>query len=177
MLQTAHEHYARQQRIQAAAHVNALRAYRRHDLKELSRVVVSYQAVAAADAIRSVPLMLAEQGIDAEAVGTVQPLAFAGRTASGYSLLQVLSDVTSEFQLGLILSTELADASRMAGSVSTVARPKVGGLHPVSGAAVMQPLRCPGRQVLPGQGGVSAASALRLSQRSRERGHCRRPDR
>ena len=70
MLRSALEHYRRQQQLTAAGLLEARRASKRGPL-QVAKVVAAYQVAVARDAVQAVPLMLAEQGIPDEPVGTV----------------------------------------------------------------------------------------------------------
>ena len=69
MLDSAVEHYARQARITALGLIAARRARDQGDMDRLLAVVVGAQLAAASEAADAVPVMLEEQGVDAETVG------------------------------------------------------------------------------------------------------------
>ena len=130
MLASALDHYARQQRITAKALIAARRA-RWGTLARLTAIVTTFQIVAAKDAAQSSPLMLAEQGIDTDMAGAVVPSALAGVASDG-RLLESLLDLTrlpdaTEVMFDRIITTQIQDAARGAGSVAVAATPAVTG--------------------------------------------------
>ena len=130
MLASAEAHYVRQQRITAAA-LTAARRARFGSLDRLVAVVAAGQVLAARDSAASVPLMLAEQGIETDVAGVVSARALAGSASDGRGLRGLL-DFTrdprvTDYLFALIVSTQLQDAARGAASVAIAARPKVTG--------------------------------------------------
>jgi hypothetical protein len=125
MLDSALEHYRRQQRISAAGLVAARNARNKGSV-EIARVVTAFQIVAARDAIASVDGMLDEQGIDDPPVGTPNPLAVAGVASDGRTLTTLFDQATTDYQFGLMVATQLQDAARTAASMGIVARQQVG---------------------------------------------------
>lgn len=127
MLTSATEHYKRQQRLNALGVIAARKAWRRGSRKELVAAVVLFQRAAATDAVRSVPLMLAEQDITAPPVASVNVNAFAGIASDGRPLVSLLSIPSTEPALSLIVATQLQDAARGAAGASVAVRPNVTG--------------------------------------------------
>lgn len=119
MLTSAREHYARQQRITAAGLVAARKARPSGNL-EVARSVAAYQLLAARDAADAVPLMLAEQGIASEPVGTVAVTALAGTASDGRPLPTLFAQAATDIAFDLMVVTQLQDAARGAGSVGMV---------------------------------------------------------
>jgi hypothetical protein len=127
MLTSAREHYERQQRISAAGLIAARRAWVRGDTGRVVSAVVAAQLVAARDAVESVPLMLAEQGLSTDAAGEVDPRAFAGVASDGRPLASLLAIPETLPAFELIVATQLQDAARGAAGVATVAHPVATG--------------------------------------------------
>lgn len=119
MLQSALEHYRRQQRITTAGLLAARKA-RKGGSVEVARVVIAYQLLAARDAADAVPLMLAEQGIESDPVGTVAAAAMAGTASDGRPLPSLFDQATSDFAFDLMVATTLQDAARGTASVAMV---------------------------------------------------------
>lgn len=130
MLRSALDHYARQQQITARGLAAARRA-RWGPLARLVAVVALFQQAAAKDAADSVPLMLAEQDIDADMLGVVVPAALAGVASDGRPLASLLdltrSDTWNGARFDRLVVTQLQDAARGAASVATAATPAVTG--------------------------------------------------
>lgn len=125
MLQQALEHYRRQQRLTA---LGLLAARRVSDSPaRAAAVVAAFQLAAAEDAAAAVPLMLAEQGIDATAEGQVNTRALSGVASDGRPLQSLLEQAESPNAFDLIVTTQLQDMARMAGSLGGVSRPAVKG--------------------------------------------------
>lgn len=127
-LRSAEQHYARQQRIDAAGLVAARRA-RWGSLGQLVSVMVAFQVLASRDAAGSVPLMLDEQNIDAEPVAAVSVAALAGTASDGRDLRGLMDhtrsrDVTSD-AFDLIVLTQLQDVARAAAALAMAVRPRV----------------------------------------------------
>ena len=130
MLASALDHYARQQKITERALKSARRA-RWGTLARLTAVVSLFQMAAARDAAESVPLMLAEQGIDADVLGIVVPAALAGVASDGRPLDSLL-DLTraggvTDYQFDRIVATQVQDAARQAAGAAVATRPQVPG--------------------------------------------------
>lgn len=105
-------------------------------------VVAALQVTGAREAVSYVPRVLDEQGMDAPAVATVQPLAFA-RGSSGLPLPDVLATVPAAVKRSVgaagregalrsglallegIAETHIADACRLASAAEMTARPAV----------------------------------------------------
>lgn len=148
--------YSREQRLVAAALI-ALRqrfplfraasidASFARLLPELVAILASVQMLAARNAQTYVPSVLTELGLDAAAVAEIRPSAFVG-ASSGVSLETLFGSVPIEAKVDMstgldfgtveertasrlegIMETQVADASRMATSVATTARPTVTG--------------------------------------------------
>lgn len=144
VLQSALEHYARQQRITAAGLTAARRA--RGDLRRLTAVVTLFQRLAATDAVNAVDPMLAEQGIEAPPVSQVATAALAGVASDGRPLESLFGQAADEFALDLMIVTQLQDAARVAAGVSIAARPRVGGY-----VRMLNPPSCPRCAILAGK--------------------------
>lgn len=127
MLTSATEHYKRQQRLSALAVIAARRAWARGNPAALLAALILFQRAAATDAVRSVPLMLDEQSLDAPLEAGVNVNAFVGTASDGRPLASLLAIPTTESGLSLIVATQIQDAARMAASVSIAARPAVTG--------------------------------------------------
>jgi hypothetical protein len=125
MLDSALEHYRRQQRISAAGLVAARRARNKGPL-EVARVVTAFQVVAARDAAASVPQMLDEQGVVDDPVGNVAVAALAGVASDGRSLDSLFDQAKTDYQFGLMVATQLQDAARGAAGVAIASRNRVG---------------------------------------------------
>lgn len=125
MLDSASEHYRRQQRITALGLAAARRARKR--LQSVAASVAVFQVAAAQDAAESVPRMLAEQGIDAPPEGSVNPRAFSGTASDGRPLASLLEQAATDAAFDLIVATQIQDAARAAAGVGIAARPGVNG--------------------------------------------------
>lgn len=130
MLATAEAHYARQQRISAAG-LEAARRARFDTLDRLVITVMAAQLAASTEAVRAVPLMLAEQGINADPVESVTARGLVGWASDGRDLPGLLDytrspDVTAT-AFDLIVATQLQDVARAAASVAITVRPSVAG--------------------------------------------------
>src|SRR5690625_4149911 len=132
-LQSAREHYARQQRIVAAGLTAARRAWRSGDTTKLVAIVTLFQMLAARDAVASVQDMLEEQGTAPPAAGTVAVSALAGIASDGRPLESLLDLAQSTQQLSTILETQLQDAARVAAGVGITARPRIGYVRMLEG--------------------------------------------
>lgn len=124
MLQSAAEHYQRQQRFTGAV-LLAARRYRR-DLPKLAVAVAASQLAAARDSLAAVPDMLDEQDIDAPLSAEIPAAAFAGTASDGRPLVSLFEQASSPEALALMAVTQVQDAARQAASVSIAARPRVG---------------------------------------------------
>lgn len=129
-LVSAREHYARQQDIQALALARARRR-RWGPLPALVAGVTAAQVQAVDDAAAAVPLMLAEQNIDADPDVQIVPRALAGSANDGRDLAGLLdytrSPQVTEEAFALIVMTQLQDVARQSASLAIFARPQVGG--------------------------------------------------
>lgn len=119
MLVSATEHYQRQQRITAAG-VLAARQARSNGLSQVVQVVTAYQLAAARDGADSVPLMLAEQGIDSDIVAGVAVTSLAGVASDGRSLAGLFSQADTDYAFDLMVATQLQDVARSASSLAMV---------------------------------------------------------
>lgn len=124
MLQSALEHYRRQQRLSAAAVVAVQEARAAERQLEL---VIAFQIAAARDAAAAVPLMLDEQGLSADSEIQFTPAAVAGVASDGRPLDTLLAQASNDSQLGLMVATQIQDAARAAASIGIVSRPRVDG--------------------------------------------------
>lgn len=125
MLQSALEHYRRQQRITAAG-VAAARKARSNPARLLSIVTV-YQRAAAMDGAISVGQMLDEQNISAPLDGRVNTDRLGGAASDGRPLGSLLEQAQDDAAFALIVATQLQDAARIAAGVSITGRPGVFG--------------------------------------------------
>lgn len=147
VLDSAVEHYARQQRLTAAAVLAVQREWKRGPLA-VAQVLTAFQILAARDAADSVPLMLEEQHIDAPAAGAVVATSVAGVASDGRPL-DTLTDLAATYGqawLGLVAATQVQDAARSASGLSIAARPRVGGW-----VRMMNPPSCSRCAVLAGK--------------------------
>lgn len=127
MLQSATEHYARQQRITAAA---VLAVRREHGGPvAVARIITAFQVLAARDAASAVPLMLQEQGIRSAVAGTIDATSLAGVASDGRPLdtLVGLEQAQDPGWLEMVAASQVQDAARAAASLAIAARPAVGG--------------------------------------------------
>ena len=118
MLNSALDHYRRQQRIATAGLVAARRAKRRGS-RAVAEAVVAFQVLAATDAIGAVPAMLEEQGIDPDPQGQVVPTVFAGTASDGRPLPSLFEQAANDFAFDLMVVTQLQDVARAAGGAAT----------------------------------------------------------
>lgn len=125
MLQSAIEHYERQQRLTAAALV-AVQRRRRSDTLGIAQTVAAFQLAAARDALAAIVPMLDEQGIYDPLVGEVPVEAFAGTASDGRSLTGLIEQARSSDSLSLIVATQIQDMARAAAAVSIAGRRRVG---------------------------------------------------
>lgn len=126
MLESAAEHYGRQQRLTAAALALVRRGDWR-DARRIAEIVAMFQLRAAQDAIDSVEPMLAEQGVSVDPVAAVAPAAaFAGTAMDGRPLVSLFEQATSPGAMALMTVTQVQDAARSAAGVGIVSRPGIG---------------------------------------------------
>lgn len=130
MLASATDHYRRQNLITRRSLIAARKA-RWGSLDNLVRVIAAGQLLAARDAASAVPLMLAEQDIDATADAEPAPRSLTFTASDGRSL-DGLMDYTRQPEVtpaafDLIVTTQIADAARGGGLVSILTRPAVNG--------------------------------------------------
>lgn len=124
MLRSANEHYAAQRRLSDRARLLGRRAW----LAGGGTAGLSLlQREAAQESSHAVQRMLAEQNVDADPAGAVNPGAFAGRASNGGSLPGLLSQAESESSMVLMFATQVADAGRVASGVAIASRPAVSG--------------------------------------------------
>lgn len=125
MLQSALEHYRRQQRITAAGLASA-RTARRRGAGRVSQVVTAFQVLAARDAARSVEDMLAEQNISVDPDAEIVPASVAGVASDGRSLDTLFEQADTDRMFDLMVATQLQDAARMVASMGVTVRDQVG---------------------------------------------------
>lgn len=126
MLASAREHYLAQQRLTVAAVARARQVASRGSV-DVARVIAGFQLLAAQQAARAVPAMLAEQGVTAPASGSVAPTALAGVASNGLPLVPLLDAVQTTYALERFVATQVQDMGRAAASVSIASRPEVEG--------------------------------------------------
>lgn len=125
-LQSAREHYERQQRITARA-VSAAREAQQAPPSRLAAIVALFQALAARDAVDAVPRMLTEQGVTPTSPLRVLIQALVGIASDGRPLESLMSVARPGPHLDMIVSTQIQDAARVAGGLAITARPQVAG--------------------------------------------------
>lgn len=143
MLQSALEHYQRQQRLSTAALIASRR--KRITPAELAKVVAAIQLLAARDSLDAIQPMLDEQNISAPLTSTIPAAAFAGTASDGRPLESLFAQAASPDALGLMVVTQIQDAARAASSVSIAARPRIGYVR------MMNPPSCSRCAVLAGK--------------------------
>lgn len=146
MLQSAAEHFRRQQQITAAGLKAAGRA--RGNLRRLTSVVTLFQQTIATESLTGVADMLAEQNLNAPLEATVNPGGISGVASDGRplgSLLDVASQ-SDDVAFALIVTTQLKDAARISAGISIAARPNVQGY-----VRMVSPPCCPRCAVLAGR--------------------------
>jgi hypothetical protein len=124
MLQSAVEHYARQQAITRRAIKDGFRTPGLPG--RVAQVVTEAQTRAAQDALDSIDPMLDEQSIVAPPAGLFAAASFAGTASDGRPLDTLLAQATDLFTLGLMITTQIQDAARQAAATSIADRPKIG---------------------------------------------------
>lgn len=124
MLETALEHYRRQQRLTTAGLLAARRE--RTDPHAAARVVTGFQLVAARDAVQSIADMLAEQNISIDPDAEVRPESVAGTASDGRPLDSLLAQAKTDKAFDLMVVTQLQDAARVAASMGVAVRDQVG---------------------------------------------------
>lgn len=125
MLNSALEHYQRQQRLTAAALV-AARRRSWHDAQGVASVIAAFQVLAAEDSAASIGPMLAEQDLPDEPLAQVAPRSVAGVASDGRSLVGLLEQAVSPDALGLMVVTQVQDAARTIGAIGVGIRPHMG---------------------------------------------------
>lgn len=125
MLRSAVDHYRLQQRITAQGVAEARKAAKKGP-SAVAAVVAAYQLAAARAGAASVPAMLAEQGVQDPATGSVATTALAGVTSAGFPLEAYFSAIEDVTGLGLAVATQIQDAGRNAEAVSIASRAEVG---------------------------------------------------
>src|SRR5690625_4406676 len=126
-LQSASEHYARQQRITATGVAAARRARETGDVGRMAAIVALFQAMAARDAADAVPDMLEEQNITPASALKVAVQALVGIASDGRPLESLMSLIETEQQLDMIVSTQIQDAARVSGGLAITSRKQVTG--------------------------------------------------
>ena len=124
MLQSALEHYQRQQQITAAA-IEATKA-RENNPAALAAVIAALQLRAAQDALDSIEEMLEEQNLLAPLIGALFARAFAGTASTGLPLEGLFSLADGIDALMRMALTQIQDAARQAAATSIAARPRLG---------------------------------------------------
>lgn len=145
MLQSAAEHHRAQQHIVATALIAAHKAARRGSAV-VAAVVTAYQLAAAREATQAVPQMLAEQGVKAPPAGMVALASLAGIASDGRPLDTLFAQASNAYALGLMVSTQVRDAARVAAGVETAIRPALEGY-----VRVLNPPSCSRCAVLAGK--------------------------
>lgn len=123
-LQSAADHYRRQQRI-AAKGLIASTAARYGSLQGLLDAFLPYQLAMADDAQRSTPDMLEEQGIDPHPVAQVVTSQLLGVASDGRPLATLLDYARTRSDFDMIVQTQLADVARQSASLANAVRPQV----------------------------------------------------
>lgn len=130
MLQSASEHYRRQQRITATGLV-AARRVRFDTLDRLFAVVSMFQLAAAEESSTAVPLMLAEQGLAVGAEGSVAARTLLGAASDGRTMTGLLdytrSQAVTDAAFDRIVTTQLQDVARQSEAIAMAAEPTVTG--------------------------------------------------
>lgn len=123
MLTSTREHYVSQQRLTAAAVVEARRRATR-GAQPLARIVASYQVAAISLTLASTPNELAEQGISAPPAARVAPAALLTPPPAA---IDMLSKAANQQALDRLVATLVQDAGRTASAVDMARRPAVTG--------------------------------------------------
>lgn len=146
MLQSAAEHFRRQQQITGDGLKAARRA--RSNVRRLTAIVALYQRTMADDALTGVSDMLAEQKLTAPLEARVNPDGITGVASDGRPLDSLLEIASRSDKLGfaLIVTTQLKDAARVASGVSIAARPGIHGY-----VRMVNPPCCPRCALLAGR--------------------------
>jgi hypothetical protein len=120
----------------ADAGVIAARRKRRTDTRGIANTVAAFQVKAADEALASVERMLAEQDIDAPAVGRLPARAFAGTASDGRGLVSLFDQATSAEALAQMVATQILDTGRSGAAASIAARPDgIGYIRVISAGA------------------------------------------
>lgn len=122
MLRSASSHY----RLSALLAQRASAEARKARPADIPRVVAYHQATQARLSEVAVAAMLAEQGMDAAAAGSLSLTAFTTEPAMLTAMLDSASDV------GRLAASLVQDAGRSAESVATAVRPRVGHVRYLS---------------------------------------------
>lgn len=130
MLQSAIEHYDRQQQITRRAIKDGFRTPGLPG--RVAGVVAEAQVRAAQDALESIDPMLEEQSIDAPVSGRITAASFGGTATDGRPLESLFSQAQSLFALGVMIATQVQDAARQAAATSIAARPEIGYVRMLS---------------------------------------------
>ncbi len=125
-LQSAREHYRAQQRIVTASVLTA-RRLRLGSLPRLVAVVAGFQAAAAVEGARSVPVALVEQGISADRFATPDARTLAGWTSYGLPLAPLLERVrlpeVEAFRFDRVIASQVQDAGRQGAALQMAVTP------------------------------------------------------
>lgn len=120
--------------------LSVARSLRFASLAELLMVMETAQATAARAGADSVNAMLAEQDIDVDPAGKVNPSAFTGAASDGRDLRGLMSfaqnpTLVTPIQFDRIVLTQVRDAGRNGASVGIASRPqRVGYVRMIQGA-------------------------------------------
>lgn len=155
--EAAQRHYRTQQQLAATAATGARRIWSQFETADLDRswtrlgkrlqaLLIVAQARAASDGVAYLPAVLGEQGIDAPTTGEIDISQLVGVASSGGRLDDLLyrpiiraksligggtptgqAMNAARSLLDGIVTTQIADAGRVATGLATVARPDVGG--------------------------------------------------
>ncbi len=126
MLNSALEHYGRQQRLTAAALV-AARRLRASDFEGIAKIVAAFQVLAARDSLASIDPMLEEQDLSFPEQYRIDANSFGGTASDGRPLTTLFEQAASPESLALMVVTQVQDAARSAAGTSIVSRsPKLG---------------------------------------------------
>lgn len=132
--------YYNASRRHAGQVLSLTRSLRFSSLAELLAVMDVAQAQAVKAGADSVDAMLAEQGIDIDPAGKVNPAAFAGAASDGRDMRGLMSfaqnpTLVTPLQFDRIVLTQVRDAGRNGASTAITSRPKtVGYVRMIQGA-------------------------------------------
>lgn len=120
--------------------LSAARSLRFSSLTELLTLVDAAQVTAAKAGANSIDAMLAEQGIDIDPAGRVNPSAFSGVASDGRDMRGLMSfaqnaNLVTPLQFDRMVLTQVRDAGRNGASVGIASRPRtVGYVRMIQGA-------------------------------------------